>query len=111
MGFDTANGKLGAWKYHGPGSFSRLWTHDITNSNQQLYYPDAGEVIVDDVHADQSVESVVLDIETGEEKRRVDTGTVTTATIAPSPGLGRDYYGCSGVQGALYRIFVEADTA
>jgi hypothetical protein len=109
MGFDTANGKVGAWKYHGPGNFSHLWSHDITNSNQPLYYPDTGEVIVDDVRADQSVDSVVLDIETGEEKARINTATMGAAGMAPSPGLGRDYYGCSGVHGALYRIFVETD--
>ena len=111
MGFDTANGKVGAWKYHGPGDFTHLWTHDITNSNQPLYYPDTGEVIVDDVLADQSVDTVVLDLETGEEKGRTSTATRGAAGMAPSPGLGRDYYGCSGPHGALYRVFVEADPA
>ena len=110
MGFDTANGKVGAWRYHGPGSFSELWTRNIANSNQPLYYPDTGEVIVDDVLSDQSVDSVILDIETGEEKLRVGTGTMTTACMAPAPGLGRDYYGCSGIHGALYRIFFESVT-
>jgi len=110
MGFDTANGKVGAWKYHGAGNFSHLWTHDITNSNQPLYYPDTGEVIVDDVRADQSVDAVILDIETGEEKGRTNTGTMGKAGMAPSPGFGRDYYACSGNHGALYRIFVEVDT-
>lgn len=111
MGFDTANGKVGAWKYHGPGNFSHLWTKDIKNSNQPLYYPDTGEVIVDDVLADFTVDSVILDIETGEEKGRVSTGTMTTACMAPSPGLGRDYYAGSGIHGAIYRIYVEAGAA
>ena len=107
MGFDTANGKVGAWKYDGPGNFSHLWTRDIKNSNQPLYYPDTGEVIVDDVLADFTVDSVILDIETGEEKGRISTGTMTTACMAPTPGLGRDYYACSGIHGAIYRVFVE----
>ena len=29
------------------------------NSNQRLYYPDTGEVIVDDVHPDQSMDAVL----------------------------------------------------
>ena len=109
MGFDTANGKVGAWRYNGPGSFSHLWTRDIANSNQPLYYPDTGELIVDDVLADQSVDSVVLDIETGQEKGRVATGTFTTACMAPSPGLERDFYCGSGIHGALYRVYLETD--
>lgn len=52
-----------------------------------------------------------LSIETGEERGRTSTATRGTAGMAPSPDLGRDYYGCSVVHGALYRIFVEADTA
>ena len=29
----------------------------------------------------------------------------------PSPGLGRGYYGCCGIHGALNRIFVETGQA
>ena len=81
MGFDTFNGKLGAWRYESPGHFAHLWTRNIRNSNQPLYFPDTGEVIVDDVHDDQRADSVVLDLETGEEKGRVYTNTMRPAAM------------------------------
>ena len=104
--FDTANRKTGAWRFNGPGEFESLWVHDIANSNQVLYYPDTGEVVLDDVLDDKTVDTVVIDIETGEEKGRTATGTRYPAAMAFYPGLNRDCYSTSGAQGVLYRVFV-----
>ena len=104
--FDTLNRKTGAWRFNGPGDFTELWVHDIGNSNTPLYYPDTGEIILDDVLEDQTVDAVVVDIETGVEKGRVATNTKYTACMGVSPGLGRDFYACSGIHGAIYRVYV-----
>ena len=104
--FDTNNRKTGAWRFNGPGEFESLWVHDIGNSNQVFYYPDSGEVIVDDVLEDNNVDAVVIDIETGEEKGRVATGARYAAAMAFYPGLGRDFYSTSGPHGLLYRVYV-----
>ena len=107
MAFDTLNRKTGAWRFDGRGSFTKLWTRDIGNSNQPLYFPDTEEVILDDVLEDYTVDSVVLDIETGIEKGRVATGTLFNAGMMACPGFGRDFYAASGAHGALYRVFVD----
>jgi len=104
--FDTNNRKTGAWRFNGPGDFEELWVHDIGNSNQVFYYPDTGEVVLDDVLEDNNVDTVLIDIETGEEKGRVNTGARTAAGMAFYPGLGRDLYSTSGAHGLLYRVFV-----
>ncbi|WP_339339870.1 hypothetical protein [uncultured Oceanicoccus sp.] len=104
--FDTVNRKTGAWRFNGPGDFTHLWTHDIANSNQVLYYPDTGEVVLDDVLEDQNVDAVVVDLETGLEKGRVATGGRYAASMAFYPGLGRDVYTTSGAHGLLYRVYV-----
>ena len=104
--FDTANRKTGAWRFNGPGDFEELWVHDIGNSNQVLYYPDTGEVVLDDVLEDQTVDAVVVDLETGKEKGRVATGALIAACMAACPGLNRDYYSTSGPMGLLYRVYV-----
>ena len=104
--FDTNNRKTGAWRFNGPGDFEELWVHDIANSNQVLYYPDTGEVVLDDVLDDKTVDAVVIDIETGEEKGRTATGTRYPAAMAFYPGLNRDCYSTSGAEGVLYRVFV-----
>ena len=104
--FDTANRKTGAWRFNGPVGFEKLWVHDIGNSSQVLYYPDTGEVVVDDVLEDKNVDAVVLDIETGLEKGRVATGGRFEAAMAFYPGLNRDVYSTSGAHGLLYRIYI-----
>lgn len=106
MAFDTLNRKTGSWRFNGAGDFEELWVHDIANSNQPLYYPDTGEVIVDDVLPDQSVDAVVLDIETGEEKGRVPMDTYFGAAMMACPGFERDFYVASGIHGALCRVYV-----
>ncbi|MEO0435340.1 MAG: hypothetical protein AAF098_00370 [Pseudomonadota bacterium] len=105
--FDTSNGKTGVWRHNGPGDYEALWVKDLRNSNQPLYYPDTGEVVLDDVQPDQTVEAVVVDLETGREKGRVKTGTMFPAAMGFSPGFHRDVYSASGFHGALYRVFVE----
>ena len=104
--FDTNNRKTGAWRFNGSADFEKLWVHDIGNSNQVFYYPDTGEVVLDDVLEDNSVDTVLIDIETGEEKGRVSTGARTAAGMAFYPGLGRDLYSTSGSHGLLYRVFI-----
>ena len=106
MAFDTLNRKTGAWRFNGAGDFMELWVRDIGNSNQPLYYPDTGEVILDDVLEDHTVDAVVVDIETGEEKARVATGTLFAAGMMACPGFERDFYAASGAHGALYRVYV-----
>ena len=104
--FDTNNRKTGAWRFNRAGDFEQLWVHDIGNSNQVFYYPDTGEVVLDDVLEDNSVDTVLIDIETGEEKGRVNTGARTAAGMAFYPGLGRDLYSTSGSHGLLYRVYI-----
>jgi len=104
--FDTNNRKTGAWRFNGAGNFEQLWVHDIGNSNQVFYYPDTGEVVLDDVLEDNSVDTVLIDIESGEEKGRANTGARTAAGMAFYPGLGRDLYSTSGSHGLLYRVYI-----
>jgi hypothetical protein len=106
VAFDTYNGKIGGWRYHGPGKFTLLWQAKIRNSNQMLYFPDTGEIIMDDVLDAMNVDAVVIDVETGAEKGRVGTGTFMPSAMIFGPGYGRDVYSGSGMTGALYRIYV-----
>jgi hypothetical protein len=101
------NGKTGAWRYEGPGQFTKLWERKIRNSNQILYYPDTGEAILDDMLDNYKVDAVVVDIETGAEKARCNTGTKFSANMLWGAGYHRDAYMGSGLSGGLVRIFVK----
>jgi len=63
------------------------------NSNQILYYPDTGEAILDDKSYSYKVDAVVVDIETGEEKARSNTGTRISANMLWSGVSSRCLYG------------------
>jgi hypothetical protein len=46
----------------------------------------------------------VLDVATGEEKARADTGSPVQSVLFPCPGFGRDLYVCSFTTVARVRV-------
>ncbi|MCR9288536.1 MAG: hypothetical protein NXI23_14260 [Bacteroidetes bacterium] len=74
---------------------------------QIRYYPDTGEAILDDRLDNYKVDAVVVDIETGAEKARCNTGTKFSANMLWGAGYHRDAYMGSGLSGGLVRIFVK----
>lgn len=67
--------------FNGSGEFTELWGHHIVNPNQVLYCPGTGKVILDGVFEDQTVDAVVVDIQSGMEKWRVAAGAYFAAVI------------------------------
>ena len=104
--FDSANAKLGAWRYEAKDRYEKLWILDFRSSNQLTLYADTGELLVDDVEPLPRWDAVVLDIETGREKGRVDTGCVRSGGMWYTPGFERDFYTTTG-GGRFARIWVE----
>jgi hypothetical protein len=61
-----------------------------------LRFPDTGELVTGDHDAETMTDHVVvLDIETGNEKARVATGSPVQSVVFPCPGFDRDLYWCS----------------
>ena len=54
----------------------------------------------------QRWDAVVVDIETGREKGRADTGCVMSGAMWYTPGFERDFYTTTGF-GGYARVFVE----
>jgi hypothetical protein len=69
-----------------------------------LLYPTTGELVTNDYRR-LGEEVVVLDIETGDERGRVQVGGLTQGVVFPSVGWGRDLYWCS--MGKVARVFVQ----
>ena len=59
-----------------------------------IRYPDTGELVVND-HGDDGDAVVVLDIETGAERARANTGSPVQSVLFPAAGFGRDLWYCS----------------
>lgn len=105
VAFDSMNGRLGAWRYRAPGDYEPLWRRDWMTSNQLTVYADTGELIVDHVHEFGAWDAVVLDIETGAERGRAETGCIMPTGMWFTPGFDRDFY-ISNQLGRIGRISV-----
>ncbi len=103
IGFDTGNGWIGGWR-HTAGGFEKLWAKPCRISMQMILFPDTGEVMVNDFQRGRD-ELVLLDVETGAEKGRVATQSITANGMFLSAGWHRDVMYCS--IGSIARIFVE----
>jgi hypothetical protein len=112
VAYDMLNGKVGAWRFDGPGSFEPLWQHDWRCSVQMILYADTGELVLEDGArlmgpggaADSTI--VVVDIETGVERGRAPCGAPALGGMFFCPGFERDLYAASS-SGAIARIYVD----
>jgi hypothetical protein len=60
-----------------------------------LLLPDAGLVLTNDFDADRGDDAVLVDIETGDERARVSTGSPVQSVLFPAVGWNDDLYLCS----------------
>ena len=95
VGYDSGNGVLAAFSFAG-GALEPLWTRQQDHACHPLRYPDTGELVTGDHDRGRMADQVVvLDIETGAERARADTGSPVQSVLFPCPGFGRDLYVCS----------------
>ncbi len=109
VGYDSANGVLAAFDVATDGSTTPRWSRGQDHGCHPILYPDTGELVTADHDPDRMMDQVVvLDIETGAELGRVDTGSPLQSVVFLAPGFGRDLYYCAfpGVS----RITVEPRT-
>jgi hypothetical protein len=96
VGFDSGNGVLAAFDI-GPGAaMTPRWSRDQDHACHMIRFPDTGELVTaDHDRARMADQVVVLDIETGTERGRVDTGGPVQSVVFPAVGFDRDLYVCS----------------
>jgi outer membrane protein assembly factor BamB len=87
VGYDTGNGVLAGFDL---ATLTPLWRRDQDHGSHLLLYAGTGELVTGD-HADV----VVLDVATGSELARADTGAGMQSVLFPAPGVERDFYICS----------------
>lgn len=92
VAYDSGNGVVTGFRIDPRGVTGRLWSREINHAAHMLRYP-SGELVLCDYDHDQRMEQVlVIDIETGQEYARADTGSPVQSVLFPAPGFGRDFY-------------------
>ena len=93
VGYDSANGVLAAFDIAADGTSPPRWRREQHHACHPILYPDTGELVTNDHDGDRMMDQiVVLDIETGDERARVDTGSPLQSVVFLAPGFGRDLY-------------------
>jgi hypothetical protein len=93
VGYDSANGVLAAFDVAADGATTPRWTRTQHHACHPILFPDTGELVTNDHDAERMMDQlVVLDVETGAERARVDTGSPLQSVVFLAPGFGRDLY-------------------
>ncbi len=96
VGYDSGNGVLTAFDIGEDGVLTVRWSREQNHASHLLLFPDTGELLTGDYDPSRNADqAVVLDITTGAEKARADTGSTVQSVLFPAPGFGRDFYTCS----------------
>jgi hypothetical protein len=93
VGYDSGNGVMAAWRFGEPGDVEPAWRREQDHAGHMIRFPDTGELITGHFDHERGVDQcVVLDIATGDELARVDTGSPVQAFLFPCVGWDRDLY-------------------
>jgi hypothetical protein len=96
VGFDSGNGVMVAFDVADDGSLRVRWRREQDHASHLLLFPDTGELVTGDHDRDRMADQVVvLDIESGAELARADTGSPLQSVVFPAVGWHDDVYVCS----------------
>jgi hypothetical protein len=96
VGYDSGNGVMTAFSFTDDGALEPRWTRPQDHACHMIRFPDTGELVTSDYDRDRMADQVViLDIETGAELARADTGSPIQSVVFPCAGFDRDIYLCS----------------
>jgi hypothetical protein len=96
VGYDSGNGALRAFDIDDQGGLTPRWRREQHHGGHLLLFPDTGELVTGDYdHHRAADQVVVLDIGTGIEVARADTGSPIQSVLFPAAGFARDFYVCT----------------
>ena len=96
VAYDSGNGVLAAFDIAGDGSTSPRWRRDQDHACHPLLFAGTGALVTNDHDASRMADQlVVLDITTGAEWARVDSGSPVQSVLFMAPGWHDDLYSCS----------------
>ena len=110
VGYDSDHGVMTAWRFGAAGEgFEELWQRRQDHAGHLLRWPASGQLLSYDFDLERGTDQVVvLDIETGEELARADTGSPVQCVLFPAVGWSDDAYVCTLT--SVTRVFTEPST-
>jgi hypothetical protein len=96
VGYDSGNGVMTAFDVAADGTLSSRWHRSQHHGGHLLLVPAPGELVTGDFDASRGADQVVvLDIASGEERARADTGSPVQSVLFPAAGFADDVYLCT----------------
>jgi hypothetical protein len=96
VGYDSGNGVVTAFDVAADGTLSSRWQRSQHHGGHLLLLPGPGELVTGDFDASRGADQVVvLDIGSGEELARADTGSPVQSVLFPAAGFADDVYLCT----------------
>ncbi|MGB8859544.1 MAG: hypothetical protein WCC60_09820 [Ilumatobacteraceae bacterium] len=95
VGYDSGNGVVAAFRYGDTGATTPLWRRDMNHAAHPLRCSDGALVLCDHDATRNADQVVIVDLETGAEIARADTGSPIQSVLFLAPGFDRDFYYCS----------------
>jgi hypothetical protein len=96
VGYDSGNAVMTGFSIASGGALTIRWQRDQHHGGHLLLDPRSGALVTGDFDADRGMDQVVvLDIATGEEWARADTGSPVQSVLFPAAGFGNDFYLCT----------------
>ncbi len=96
IAYDSGNGVVTAFAIDERGIGDVAWRRDMNHAAHVLLLPETGHAVLCDFDTQRSMEVVVVvDVTTGHELVRADTGMPVQSVLFPAPGFANDVYVCS----------------
>jgi hypothetical protein len=94
VGYDSGHGQMAAWRYHpGRAGLDLVWRRQQDHAGHMLRLGSGGQLLTYDYDLERGMDqAVVLDIETGQELGRTDTGSPLQCVLFPCAGWDGDVY-------------------
>jgi hypothetical protein len=96
VGYDSGNAVMAAFTIAPEGSLTPRWQRHQHHAGHLLLDPVTGALVTGDYDAGRRADQVVvLDIATGDELARADTGSPVQSVLFPAAGFGAGVYLCT----------------
>jgi hypothetical protein len=96
VGYDSGNAVMTGFSIASDGTLTPRWQREQHHGGHLLLDPGSGALVTGDFDADRGGDQVVvLDIVTGEEWARAETGSPVQSVLFPAAGFGNDFYLCT----------------